>query len=209
MIVGQPIAYGWVVRFYFSTFFSLIHFSISFIFKFFIHFFFVFPASFFLANISGGRNTPITDIKEVKELVDNNESIKAPVQFFDREYEKGGCVLVKTDTPDKAWVIWLILGIFSFFSACEIFVSVKSFDCFLYDFSICSVSLRSLQRAWPQYWQLWAVERDGGQGEGQPQQTHSSCKAQVCTIIKRRCCVTLACFLLGFWLVSSRFFFCL
>ena len=109
--------------------------SISFAFSFFSTF-------VSLAKISGGRNTPMTDLKEVKDLLDGPYEI-SKVKFYDRDYAKGGCCLVKTDSPEKAWVICLSLGIFFLFSCMFIFRFSACFDCVLYDCSICRSSTTS------------------------------------------------------------------
>ena len=55
----------------------------------------------------------MADLKDVKDLLDGPCEM-SQVKFYDRDYGKGGCCLVKTDTPEKAWVICLSLGIFFF-----------------------------------------------------------------------------------------------
>ena len=56
---------------------------------------------------------------------------------------KADAVLVKTDSPEKAWVICLSLGIFFLFSCMFIFWFSACFDCVLYDCSICRSSTTS------------------------------------------------------------------
>ena len=160
-----------------GSIFTSFYFSISFLFTCSILFhllFHVFLTFVSLAKISGGRNTPMTmtDLKDVKDLLDGPYEI-SKVQFYDRDYGKGGCCLVKTDTQEKAWVTCLSLGIFFYFPACSFFGFLLVLTAF-FMIVLFADPLRPLQRSWPECWQLRAVERAGRPRKGSSQKTLTS-----------------------------------